>query len=206
MRIAIVDLDALARNWWAILLRGVAAVLFGLVTVVAPDISLRALVLLFGAFAFVDGILAIVSAIRRHEGSERWGMLLLEGVSGVAVGVMTVLWPGITAFALLYLIAAWALATGVLEIAAAIRLRKALTDDWLLFLTGIASVALGVLLVLFPGAGALAVVLWIGAYAFVSGALLIALGLRLHSWARVERRHVTIAPELAEPSERARRA
>ena len=206
MRIAIVDLDTLARNWWAVLLRGVAAVLFGFVTVVAPDISLGALVLLFGAFVFVDGVLAIVSAIRRQEGSERWGMLLLEGVAGVAVGVMTALWPGITAFALLYLIAAWAVATGVLEITAAIRLRKALTDDWLLLLSGVASSALGVLLMLFPGAGALAVVLWIGAYAFVSGALLIALGLRLRSWATVERRRVTITSEYAESAEQARRA
>jgi uncharacterized membrane protein HdeD (DUF308 family) len=184
IRIALVDVDALARNWWVVLLRGAAGGLFGFVTFVAPRISLAALVLVFGAYAFVDGTLAIVSAIRRRGPSERWWALLLEGVTGVAVGIATLVWPGITALGLLYVIAAWALVTGALEIAVAIRLRKVITGEWLLVLGGIASIGLGVLLVLFPRAGALAVVLWIGAYALVFGALLIVLGLRLRSWGR----------------------
>ena len=163
------------------LLRGVAGIIFGLVTFFAPGISLVALVLVCGAYAFADGILAIISAIRRRGESDRWWVLLPEGLAGVGAGVITLLWPGITALALLYVIAAWALVTGGLEIAAAIRLRKVITGEWLLILAAIASIALGILLVLFPGPGALALVLWIGAYALVSGVLFIALGFRLRS-------------------------
>jgi uncharacterized membrane protein HdeD (DUF308 family) len=183
MRVPVVDVDSLSRNWWAVSLRGLAGILFGIITFFAPGISLAALVLLFGAYAFADGVLAIVSAVRRR-GADRWWLLLLEGLIGIAAGVLTLLWPGITALALLYLIAAWALVTGAFEIAAAIRLRKAITGEWLLALSGIFSIALGVLLVLFPGPGALAVVIWIGAYAFVFGALLFALGLRLRGLGR----------------------
>jgi uncharacterized membrane protein HdeD (DUF308 family) len=177
------DIDALAHNWPVVMLRGVAAVLFGVVAFLAPGISLAALVLVFGAYAFADGILAIVTAVRRR-GADRWWVLLLEGLAGVAVGLLTIMWPGITALTLLYLIAAWALVTGVLEIAAAIRLRKVITGEWLLALTGVASVLFGLLLVIAPGAGALAVVLWIGAYALVFGCLLIALSFRLRRWTR----------------------
>jgi uncharacterized membrane protein HdeD (DUF308 family) len=182
--IAVIDVGTLARNWWVVLLRGLAGIIFGLATLFAPEISLAALVLVFGAYAFLDGILALISVIRRHGATDHWWLLLLEGVVGVTAGVLTFLWPDITTVALLYLIAAWALVTGGFEIAAAIRLRKVITGEWLLVLSGIASVALGLLLILFPGPGALAVVLWIGAYALVSGALLIALGIRLRSWAR----------------------
>jgi uncharacterized membrane protein HdeD (DUF308 family) len=195
MRIAVVDVDMLSRNWWLVALRGVAGILFGLCTLVAPGISLAALVLLYGAYAFTDGLLAIVSAVRRRGAGNRWGLLLVEGLVGIAAGVLTVIWPGITALVLLYLIAAWALVTGVLEIAAAIRLRKIISDEWLLALSGVASVAFAVVLMLFPAAGALAVVLWIGAYAFVFGALLIALGLRLRSLGRPRTAHA--APGLA---------
>ena len=177
--IAVVDIETLARNWWVVLLRGLAGIAFGMITFVAPGISLAALVLLFGAYAFADGVLALVSAFRRRRRSE--AMLVLQGIAGIAAGVLTVLWPGVTAFALLCLIAAWALVTGGFEIAAAIRLRKAIDDEWLLILSGVASVALGVLLVLFPGPGALALVLWVGAYALVTGVLLVALSLRLRS-------------------------
>jgi uncharacterized membrane protein HdeD (DUF308 family) len=156
----------------------VAGILFGIITFVAPGISLAALVLLFGAYAFADGVLAIVTAVRRR-GADRWGLLLLEGLVGVAAGILTWLWPGITVLALLYVIAAWALVTGALEIATAIRLRKIISGEWLLALSGIFSIALGGLLVFAPGPGALALVIWIGAYAFVFGAVLVALGFRL---------------------------
>jgi len=181
MRISIIDVDTLSRNWWAVVLRGVAGVVFGIGIFLMPGLSLAVLVLLFGAYAFVDGIFGIVSAIRRRGTSDRWWLLLLEGIAGVAVGIITLLWPGITAFALLYLIAFWALITGVLEEAAAFRLRQVITNEWLLVLTGLTSIALGVVLLLFPRAGVLAVVLWIGAYAFVTGILLIALGFRLRT-------------------------
>src|ERR1700694_1341165 len=178
MRVAVVDVDSLSRNWWAVSLRGLAGILFGIITFFAPGSSLAALVLLFGAYALMDGVLALVSAVRRR-GADRWWLLLLEGLVGIAAGGLTFPWPAIPATRLVYVIAAWALVTGAFEIAAAIRLRKAITGEWLLALSGIFSIALGVLLVLFPGPGALAVTIWIGAYAFVFGALLFALGLRL---------------------------
>jgi uncharacterized membrane protein HdeD (DUF308 family) len=181
--VGIIDVDLLARNWWVVLLRGIAGIVFGILTFFLPEISLAALVLVFGAYSFADGVLAIISAIRGRE-NDRWWVLLLEGLAGVAAGVITLFWPGITALALLYVIAAWALVTGGLEIAAAIRLRKVITGEWLLILAGVASVAFGILLALFPGPGALAVVLWIGAYALVSGALLLALAFKLRSWNR----------------------
>ena len=183
MPIALVDLEALAHNWCAIILRGIAGILFGILTLVAPGLSLASLVLLFGAFAFADGIFAIVTAVRhRHAGS--WWMVLLQGVAGIAAGAATLVWPGITALVLLYVIAGWALVTGLFEVVAAVRLREVLTHEWLLVLSGLASIGLGILLIVFPGPGALAVVLWIGAYALVSGALLCALALRLRSWDR----------------------
>jgi len=183
--VAGIDLDTLACNWWLVLLRGVAGVIFGLATFFAPGISLAMLVVVFGAYALADGILAIITALRRRGTHDRWWLLLLAGLMGVAAGTATLVWPEITALTLLYLIAAWALVTGGFEIAAAIRLRRVITGEWLLAWSGISSVALGVLLIFFPRPGALAVVLWIGAYALVYGALLIALGFRLRSWARL---------------------
>jgi uncharacterized membrane protein HdeD (DUF308 family) len=179
----IVDADVLARNWWLLLIRGFAGVVFGVLTFIAPGSSVAALVLLFGAYALVDGVFSLFAVIRRRS-QDPWWLLVLRGITGIAAGVLTLLWPGITALALLYLVAAWALVGGGLEIAAAIRLRKVIHNEWLLVLGGLASLALGTLLVLFPGPGALALVLWIGAYAMVSGALLIALAIRLRTWGR----------------------
>jgi uncharacterized membrane protein HdeD (DUF308 family) len=184
MPIAIVNTETLAANWGAVLFRGFAGVAFGLITVTAPGLSLFALVTVFGAYAFVDGVLALVSALRRRGRTEPLWRLVLQGIAGIAVGVITLIWPGISAVALLYLIAAWAIVTGGFEIATAIRLRKQIEGEWLLILNGALSVILGVVLAAFPGPGALALVLWIGAYALVSGALLIALSIRLHSWAK----------------------
>lgn len=185
MRIALVDLEVLVRNWWVVLLRGLAGMLFGIMTFVAPGLSLAALVLLFGAYAFADGVLAIVAAVRRRAAAgTSWWMLVVQGIAGMAAGAATLLWPGITALVLLYLIAGWALVTGVFEVVAAIRLRQVLTHEWLLALSGLASIGLGILLMVYPGAGALAVVLWIGAYALVSGALLFALAIKLRAFGR----------------------
>lgn len=182
--VAAVNIDTLAHNWGAVLIRGILAILFGVITFVAPGMSLAVLVLLFGAYAFVDGVFAVVSAFRRRE-SDHWAMTLLEGVVGIGAGLVTLFWPGLTALALLYVIAAWALVTGAFEIAAAIRLRKVLHDEWLLVLGGVASIGLGLLLFAYPGPGALALILWIGAYALVFGVLLVGLAFRLRSWDRV---------------------
>jgi uncharacterized membrane protein HdeD (DUF308 family) len=172
---------ALARNWWALLVRGIAAILFGILAFVWPGITVLALVFLFAAYAAVDGIFAFVAAWRAAEARRQWWPLALEGVAGVGVAVLTAVWPGATAFALLFLIAAWALATGVFEIAAAIRLRRVMEGEWLLALVGVASIVFAALILIFPGEGAVAIVWAIGAYAVVFGILLIALSLRLRS-------------------------
>jgi uncharacterized membrane protein HdeD (DUF308 family) len=184
MRIAIVNVGTLAANWAAVLFRGLAAVAFGLVTVMAPGLSLLAWVTVFGAYAFVDGVLALVSALRRRGRTEPLWRLVLQGIAGISVGVITLIWPGISAVSLLYLLAAWAIVTGGLEIATAVSMRKQIEGEWLLILSGVLSVILGVVLALFPGPGALALVLWLGVYALVSGALLIAHSIRLRSWAK----------------------
>jgi uncharacterized membrane protein HdeD (DUF308 family) len=190
MRVAVIDLDSLSRNWWAVVLRGLAGVLLGIITFIAPTISLTALVLVFGAYAFADGILAIATSLR-SRGTDRWWVMLIEGIVGVAAGLVTLIWPGITALTLLFVIAAWALITGVFEIVAAVRLRKVMKGEWMLALSGVLSIVFGVLLLIFPGAGALAVILWIGAYALVFGALFVALGLKLRSWGRSHTLHAT---------------
>lgn len=156
--------------------------IFGALTLLAPGISLVALVLLFGAYAFADGVFAIVMALRRGGGRNRWWILLLEGVAGLGAAAVTWFYPGLTALALLYLIAIWAAVTGVLEIALAIRLRRVIAREWLLALSGVASLTFGVVLVLFPEPGMIALMLWIGGYAVVFGALLVGLSFKLRSW------------------------
>ena len=162
----------LARNWWALALRGLFAVLFGIVAFAWPGITLGALVLLYGAYALVDGVFAIAAALAGRAGGCPGGPCCWRALVGIAVGIMTFAWPGITALVLLYLIAAWAVVTGVLEIVAAIRLRKEIRGEWLLALSGVLSVLFGMALVVNPGAGALAVVWLIGAYAIAFGVLL----------------------------------
>ena len=174
----------LARNWWALVLRGLFAVLFGITAFAWPGITLGALVLLYGAYSLVDGVFAVAAALVGRPRGMPWWALLLEGLAGIAVGIMTFAWPGITALVLLYLIAAWAIVTGVFEIVAAIRLRKEIRGEWMLALSGVLSVLFGIALVVNPGAGALAVVWLIGAYAITFGILLITLGFRLRSFAR----------------------
>jgi uncharacterized membrane protein HdeD (DUF308 family) len=175
---------ALARNWWSLVIRGIAAILLGVVTFAWPGITLAALVLLYGAYALVDGVMAIIGAVRAAQSHERWGALLIEGIAGIVAAAITVAWPGITALALVFVIAAWAIVTGVFELVAAVRLRKYVTGEWLLALGGIASIAFGVLIVIAPLAGALVIALWVGAYTLVFGVLMIALGFRLRSWGK----------------------
>ncbi|HEV8164756.1 MAG TPA: DUF308 domain-containing protein, partial [Actinomycetota bacterium] len=171
--------------WWSVALRGVLAVAFGVVAWIWPHITVHALVLLYGFYALVDGLLALAALL--VGGSlvrERRVWLLVEGVAGIAAGVIAFLWPGITALVLLYLIAAWAIATGILEIAAAVWLRRELRGEWLLALGGVVSVLFGVFLIVRPGEGAIAVVWLIGLFAIVFGVALIGLGLRLRRLGR----------------------
>jgi uncharacterized membrane protein HdeD (DUF308 family) len=179
-------MEILARNWWAVALRGAAGMIFGIITFLMPGASLAALVLLFGAYAIVDGVFNIVSALRGAGQEQPWWLLLIEGVVGIGAGVVTFALPGLTALVLVYVVAAWAILTGALEIAAAARLRSELRGEWLLAVAGVLSVVFGVLMMVAPAAGALALVLWIGAYAFLFGALLLILGLRLRRLARGE--------------------
>jgi uncharacterized membrane protein HdeD (DUF308 family) len=178
-------LALLARYWWVVALRGAAAVLFGLLALVWPTITLTALVLLFGAYALVDGVMALGVAIfggRGAEGRRPW--LALEGIVGVAAGLFTFLWPGITALVLLWWIAAWALVTGIIEIVAAVRLRREIEGEWLLGLSGVVSVLFGVLLAVRPGEGAIAVTWLIGICAIVFGVALLALAVELRRYRR----------------------
>jgi uncharacterized membrane protein HdeD (DUF308 family) len=172
----------LARNWWSMAIRGAAAILVGVITFAWPGITLTGLVFLFGAYALLDGIFSIAGMVRAARSHERWGSLLLEGVAGLLAALVTIVWPAITAISLLYVIAAWALVTGVFEIAAAVRLRKHVSGEWMLALSGVLSLAFGVLIVIFPLAGALAITLWVGAYCLIFGAVLVALGFRLRNW------------------------
>ena len=176
-----VDAAALAKSWWVVALRGVAAILFGVLAVLIPGITLFAIVLLFGSYALIDGGLAVVAAIRRRKGEGLWWALLLEGLVSIAAGVVAFVMPGLTALALIYVIGVWAIFTGVLEVVAAIRLRRQIQGEWWLALTGVLSIVFGGLVLLAPGAGALALVLWIGAYSIVFGILLLALAFRLRS-------------------------
>jgi uncharacterized membrane protein HdeD (DUF308 family) len=174
----------LARNWWAIALRGVAAIAFGILALLMPAITIAALILLFGVYAVVEGIFNVIAAVRGQSGAPRW-FLLLGGLVSIAAGIIAFVWPGLTAIVLLYVIAAWAIVTGVLEIAAAIRLHNRIRGEGWLVLGGILSVVAGVLMMARPGVGALALVLWIGAYILVLGILHLGLAFRLRS-GRVE--------------------
>ena len=171
----------LGRNWGWIVVRGIAAVIFGVLALVLPGVTLAALVLLWGAYALADGIIALIAAFRIRDRGKPFWALLVVGILGIAAGILTFIWPGMTAIVLLAFIAAWSLVMGIFQIIAAVRLRKSIENEWLLGLSGLLSVIFGVLMLINPGAGALAVIWVIGAYAIVFGVLLIALGLKLRS-------------------------
>jgi len=174
--------DTFRLNWWLLALRGLVAVLFGVLAFVWPGATLITLVWLFGAFALVNGLLSLILAAKAPKGYPRIGSLILGGLLGILAGLLTFVMPGITALGLLMLIAAWAIVTGIMEVVAAIRLRKIIANEWLLILAGIASVAFGVILFLQPAAGALALIWWIGAWALIFGILLVVLAFRMRNW------------------------
>ena len=166
-------------RWWTIALRGAVAIAFGILALVSPGTAFLSLVLLFGAYAIIDGVLALVLASRRVQPR---GALIARGLASIAAGIITWVWPGITAFVLLIVIAAWAIVAGVLEIVMAIQMRKQLEGEWLLGLEGVLSIAFGVLLLLSPLGGAIVLGLWIGAWALVLGGMQIGTALRLRSY------------------------
>lgn len=174
-------LSSLAKNWWVLVIRGAAAIVFGLLAIFWPAITLEILVLFFGAFVLVDGVFTLVSAFRGGQGLQ-W-LTIIEGLAGIAFGILTFLWPGTTAIVLLWFIAAWAIITGVLEVLAAIRLRRELEGEFWLGLAGVLSVIFGVIAFVFPGASALAIVVLIGIYAILFGVTLLVLAFRLRGHA-----------------------
>lgn len=173
---------SLSENWWLVVLRGILAILFGVLAFVWPQITWLTLIIMFGVYAIVDGIIAIVSGLSRTRESSRWWVFLVEGLIGIGAGIVALVWPGVTSLVLIYMIASWALITGILEIAAAIRLRNEISNEWVLGLGGLISIGLGVLLFFEPAAGGLAIIWTIAAYALIFGVLLVILGFRLRNW------------------------
>lgn len=180
----------LSRKWWALSLRGAIYVAFGLVALLWPDLTFGLFLFLFGVFAVLDGVISVVAAIRTGRGGARWGALLFEGLVSVAAGIAVLFWPEMSGLVLLYVIGAWAVLTGVLEISAAIRLRREIEGEWILVVNGLLSIVFGILVYLWPAGGVLAIVWLIGLYAILFGVLLILLSLVL-------RRHLAAAAALA---------
>jgi uncharacterized membrane protein HdeD (DUF308 family) len=168
-----------ALNWWTLALRGALALIIGLIAFVVPTATLFAVTVLFGAYALIAGLASLTAAFRSSSHGERWWELLFAGIAGVAAAVVTLVWPAVTLVFLIYVIGGWALVTGIFEIMAAMRLRRHIEGEWMLVLAGITSVFFGLLLFIFPGVGALILTWWIGAYAILSGILMLALAFRI---------------------------
>jgi uncharacterized membrane protein HdeD (DUF308 family) len=181
-------LTNLARNWWTFVLRGIFALLFGVIAFVWPGLTILSLTFVFGFYAILDGIFALVAAWSNRS-SDRWWVLLIEGLLGLAAGVIAFMSPGITALALLAVIAVWAIFTGVLEIVAAIRLRQEIENEWWLGLSGLASIIFGVLLVVWPGSGLVTISWIVGFYAISFGISMLMLGFRLQGLNKTIKQH-----------------
>jgi len=175
-------LQKITAHWWLFLIRGIIAILFGITAFAYPAITAVIFVFLFAGYVAADGILTLVSAVRfSHPDSGRWWWMLIQGVLGIAIGVITILYPYVTAFALGILVAVWAIATGLTEIAAAWRLRKDIPNEIFLIVVGVLSVLVGIYLSIFPAVALLTLVWVVAFYAILAGILLIALAFRLRS-------------------------
>ena len=172
----------LASNWWALALRGVLAILVGVLALTKPGTTLAALVLLIGAYMFVDGVFAIMAALRGMRAGDRWGWMLVEGILGIVAGIIVFRTPSTGAIVLLWLVAFWAITHGIAEIAAGIKLRKIIDNEWLLILVGVLSLALGIYILMRPGVGLLLLVTWVGVYALFAGILMLMLSLKIRKW------------------------
>lgn len=179
--------DLLSRSWWMLALRGVLALAFGILAFIWPSLTLAALVALFAAYVLISGVVSILGAIKNRKADREWWLVLILGLVSVAAGAISIMQPALTALVLVLVMGANALVTGVLDIAVAIRLRKTIEGEWLLIAAGIASIVFGILVFLFPGAGALALVWLISAHAIATGILLLGLAFRARGWGQ---RHV----------------
>ncbi|MBW8910807.1 MAG: HdeD family acid-resistance protein [Sphingomonas sp.] len=188
-RLTVAHADAmhahLARHWWALLLRGVLGIVLGILTLALPAIALGSLIILFAVYMLADGLLGVISAIRASQRNERWGWLLVEGILGIVAGLVALFLPGAAALTLVLLASVWAIVSGAALLTAGVRLRRRHGRIWMV-LAGMLSIIWGVLLFIFPGAGAIVLTLWIGAYAFAFGTMLLMLGLRLRSQREAE--------------------
>jgi uncharacterized membrane protein HdeD (DUF308 family) len=183
-------LPTVSGNWWALAVRGVAAILFGLAALIWPGLTLAVLIILYGAYAVVDGAFAIVAGVRTGTGTRRW-LLLAEGVLGILAGLVALIWPGITALVLLYIISFWAILGGLLRIVGAILLRREIDNEWTMALSGVLWVLLGVIVAVLPGVGLLSVAWLIGVFALGVGVTLLALAFRVRSHRASESSRVT---------------
>jgi uncharacterized membrane protein HdeD (DUF308 family) len=175
-------LNLLARNWWSVGIRGVAAIALGIVALVSPNIALLSLVYVFGAYALVDGVFAIISAVRGDPATRGHGFYVaVIGIAGIIAGIGSFVLPEITALTLLYIVAIWAIITGAFAILAAYRLRKEIEGELFMAIGGIASIAFGILAIVFPGSGLLSIIWLLGVYAIIFGVSLLALAWRLRS-------------------------
>lgn len=181
--------ELLSRSWWMLALRGVFALTFGILALIWPGLTLAALVAMFAAYALISGVVSIVGAIKNRRSDREWWLILILGLVSVCAAIVAIMQPALTALVLVLVMGANALVTGVLDIAVAIRLRKTIEGEWLLIAAGIASVIFGILVFLFPGAGALALVWLVSAYAIATGILLLGLAFRARGWGR-RHRHV----------------
>lgn len=171
-------LHSLAKHWWVLLLRGIAAIVFGVLAFAWPGITIVSLVILYGAYALVDGVFSIIAAISGGTPAPRW-WLAIVGVAGILAGIISFAMPGMVAIYLLLFMGAWAIVSGVFEIIGAIRLRKEIDNEWMLILHGVLTVLFGIILVAMPGTGALALIWVIGAYAVAAGVIMVALSFKL---------------------------
>lgn len=187
--------DLLVKAWRLTALRGVIAIVFGVLAMSRPGVTLLAFTVLFSGFAFISGVVMVIGAFQERSNNEDWWIALMLGLVAIGAGVIAMVHPGLTALVLVLMIGAYALMSGVLDIAAAVRLRKTVKHEWLLGLSGLVSLVFGVLVFMYPAQGGLAIALYVGLYAIASGALLLMFGLSLRSRAKakfpeVERRMV----------------
>ncbi|MFC4122644.1 HdeD family acid-resistance protein [Nonomuraea zeae] len=172
----------LARSWWLLLIRGAAAIIFGILALIWPRMTLLVLVIFFGAYALVSGVSELIAGLRHGARARSRTWLIVSGIIGILAGIAALIWPGITSLALLYVVAFWAIFTGIAEIVAGVQLRKVIDNEWMFIVGGILSVIFGVLLIVWPGAGMLSLVWLIGVFAILYGIAMIALSLRVKNF------------------------
>jgi len=182
MTMAMPRITQLTSNWWALALRGVLSILVGVLAITRPGVTLAAIVILLGAYMFVDGVFAIMASLRGMRTGDRWGWMLVEGILGIVAGLIVLRTPATGAIVLLWLVAFWAITHGIAEIAAGIKLRKIIEGEWLLILAGVLSLGLGLYVLMRPGVGLLLLATWVGVYALFTGIVMLMLAFKVRKW------------------------